>query len=222
MRYLRPEQIYILLRHGSRYPSTKQVDKSKSFLDSVREYRSKLEKKAANVLDELEVTFENEPHYRLSELGAREMRDIARRFKARYPNLFDNSTVLSPLENAKAAINIKSSDRDRSIQSAHHFLLGLYRNNEDEDTMSPEERSFEKIAEFLNDHIDVNNRMMRLFDECQSYMVKVRKNESAFQELIKFKKGPEMTELIQRLKKRLDIEGFDMSPSERPLTWCHP
>lgn len=207
------------------------MDKSKLFIENVREYRKKQaeanqgQEPARTVVDEVEVTFENEPHYRLSELGASEMHDIARRFKHRYPSIFNSSGVLSPIEKAKTKINIISSDRDRSIQSGHHFLIGLYKNEEfsiddieDLENIDvekvKEERRNEKIAEFLNDHIDVNNRMMRLFDDCQKYSVGIKKNESAYEELVKFKNGPEVRSLIEKMKERLNLEDLEINPSE--------
>jgi hypothetical protein len=214
-----------MLRHGSRYPSTKQFEKSKKFLDAVAEYRSKQRKSdqpiKQTLLDEIQLTFENEPHYRLSELGANEMRSIAKRFRSRYPTLFNRTSVLSPLETAKSMMSLISSDRDRSIQSGHHFLRGLYeieRNangneaTDDEQHREQEhsDKEYENIAEYLTDRIDVNNRMMRLFDECDKYAKSIKKNESAYTELIKFKNGKEMQTLIENFKRRHDIENLDI------------
>jgi hypothetical protein len=92
-----PEQIYLFLRHGARYPNEKQVAKSKEFLAEVQKHRStssSSNQKAKSNIDDLVVTFNDKPNYALSELGKIEMHQIAQRFSKRYPVLFDPKELL--------------------------------------------------------------------------------------------------------------------------------
>lgn len=57
--------------------------------------------------------------------------------------------------------------------------------------------------------IVIDNRMMRLFDECERYLRYVKESPLAFQELNVFKVSTYIGELVDEFKKRHDIVGLD-------------
>jgi len=185
------------LRHGSRYPSTSQIDKSKKFIDLVKEYwkSQPIRENISNrkILDEIQHTFNRELHYRLSELGGYEMRAIANRFAKRFPSLLNYFNM--------SDINIISSSKERSVESAQNFLKGLIGNNT------------EKLLESLITKINLDDHMMRLFDKCDSYLTQVKKNQTAMKEHDLFAESEVFQNLINNLKKRHDIEKLSLEPS---------
>lgn len=108
----------MFLRHGARYPNEKQVIKSKEFLKEIKEYRNKTKQQANDIddldednlnsktlIDELNVTFTDKPHYALSDLGKHEMHQIAQRFSKRYPSLFNKNNLINHLKEARPILN---------------------------------------------------------------------------------------------------------------------
>ena len=174
----------MFVRHGARYPNHKQVNASKNFLEESKLYLDKSYSK--NPLKKVVLTFLDKPVYGLSDLGKKEILNIAQRYKNRYPSLFKDLN--------EKTMSVLSSEKDRCIDSAKQFLIGID---------SKEEK------------ITINNRMMRLFSECDQYLKKVDKNHSATFHLNKFKNGIEMMQMVKDFKKRLQLERMDIDPGNR-------
>lgn len=192
----------MLLRHGARSPSMGQVSKSKLFLENYRDFkRRKVERGLENnietsVLDQVEASFADGPFYALTNLGVNEMKSIAQRFKERYPGLFNSNVARNGL------IDILSSNKSRSIESAHSFIRGLYENDNND------------LVDLLDRSIRFNNTIMRLFDECDRYMSGVKNNMSAGIELTRFENGPEMKQLIKDFVDRNTLHGMEFKTSK--------
>ncbi|RMZ98483.1 multiple inositol polyphosphate phosphatase 1 isoform X1 [Brachionus plicatilis] len=187
------EQIFIFLRHGSRYPNSKYVHKTSDFLDKVRQLRAN-QKKSANLtysaaIDDVIVTFDDKPSHGLSELGALEMQQIALRFKKRFPNLFSR-------ENALDSIDIVSSDRDRCIDSGRNFVFGLFGKNSE-------------LSNLLINKFVINNTLIRYFDQCHQYIEKIKNKKNSLPNLANFMNGPEMIKLLEEFKSRNRIQELD-------------
>jgi hypothetical protein len=108
------EQIYLVVRHGARYPSHKQARKAASALENLKQRVQNVE----SVLLEVENTFKDKPDYGLTELGGNEPRQISARFKRRYPEIFSNLTV--------DKLDFKSSTKPRSYESGTNFTQVLF------------------------------------------------------------------------------------------------
>jgi hypothetical protein len=173
----------LFVRHGARYPNPKQVNASKKFLE---ESSLHLEKSSSfSLLKNIVLTFLNKPAYGLSDLGKKEIFDMAQRYSDRYPHLFKN------LEDKK--MSVISSVKDRCVDSAREFLNGL---------------------NFSQGNIKIDNKMMRLFSECDRYLTGVDKNHSATVHLHKFKNGIEMLDIVKKFKKRHQIEEMNIEPGK--------
>jgi len=119
------------------------------------------------------------------------MKEMGRRYKARFPKLFNEE------------IHVMSSSKARSVESAHSFLEGVYTGIE----MDTFARSV--------DNIMINDRVMRLFDECEHYVVASRENATAFEEVTLFEDGQHLTDLIKRIKARNNLENFELLNQSR-------
>jgi multiple inositol-polyphosphate phosphatase/2,3-bisphosphoglycerate 3-phosphatase len=173
------------MRHGSRNPSEKQINKSNAFLNDIKEYRSNKEHPEKSLLDELFQSFVNVEPRGLTKLGEQEMKEIAFRFKNRFPHIIPTAK----------ALNIKSSSKTRSVKSAQSFLRSWYTN---EDVYSS---SIESIV--------IDDKMMRSFDQCDRYVRDVKENPAASNELDLFKKGEYIQKLINEFKIRNGIEDLN-------------
>jgi multiple inositol-polyphosphate phosphatase/2,3-bisphosphoglycerate 3-phosphatase len=154
------------------------------------------------ILDSVEASFSEGPFFSLSELGATEMLSIANRFKRRYPHLFDPSQPVAEL------IDVLSSDRSRSVDSALNFIRGLYDHPTDDD-----DDSDDHLVDVLSARLRYNNTIMRLFDECDRYMSGVKNNMEAGIELTKFANGPEMEKLVENFLHRHSIRDMKFKTS---------
>lgn len=185
--------------------------KSKSFLEDYRQFKKRkverglVDESTHSALDDVEASFADGPFYTLTDLGVHEMKSIASRFRQRYPSLFDPVDIAANLE----LVDVLSSNKSRSIDSAHSFLRGLY--NDDND----DEKSASKLADELIARTRFNNTIMRLFDECDRYTQGVKNNMSAGVELTRFENGPEMTKLIDEFIKRNSLHGMEFKTSKQ-------
>lgn len=182
----RAKQIYILVRHGSRFPSGKQIIASGDFLDNFKSFRLNqiLNQNGTKPLDEIYFSFKDVKPYELTDLGKTEMIGIAERYRQRFPSLFK-----------KEGIDVMSSYKDRSVNSAQSFIKGLF--------------PTEKDATGVIDRIHINNRIMRLFDECSRYVKGVKQNSTAMNEFLSFKNGHHIKEILDNIKRRNDIQEMD-------------
>jgi hypothetical protein len=169
----------MVLRHGSRYPSTKQAKRSIDFLKSLRQ-NSK-----SSFLNEIdETTFENKPHYGLTELGGLEMKQIGDRFRKRYSHLVENLQL--------SDVSFISSSKPRSIESGTNFTHRLF------------QEMFQN-KDFLN-ILKINDEMLRGFDLCKVYVKKIKENLGANKEYNLFKEEKIVRNLVDGFRKRHFID----------------
>ena len=206
----------MFLRHGARYPNSKQVVKSRKFLDQAVEHRRRRrdlpgqssDSTWPSVIEQLSITFEDKPAYALSDLGVQEMITIAGRFAQRFDHIFTVAQILN-----RSALNTQSSSKERSVDSAKSFLRGLLL-AVTRPRLRPSERAeqsdFNRTLNQLSDDIEINDRMLRLFSECDRYLNEIEDNHTATADLYGFKTGSEMNELVETFKTRHGLQGFDV------------
>ena len=182
------------------------MEKSKKFLNQVEDYYEKYGVLNGEI-SQIKINFDNESDFKLSDLGAEEMETIGKRYQERFPEIFSFNSVLNQQESAKELIRIISSSKERSIQSAIHFIEGIYDFNDSG-------YYFKDIVKYLTENIEINDRLMRMYSECNNYLNMVKNNESASSELSKFKYGKEVTNLLFNFKQRNLIPDFELSPSK--------
>lgn len=186
------------MRHGSRYPNLKHVRKSQEFLRKVSEYKTSRNIRTKTVVDEIFATFNDKPHHGLSDFGGQELRSIAQRFRDRYADLLNKN--IDDFKSILSDINIVSSDKSRCIDSGRNFIFGLFGNDSD-------------ISNLLVKNMILNNTMIRYFDECQRYQLEVKKNKKSISDLLFFKNGTEMSNLMRNLKLRNNLDELDFDTS---------
>ncbi len=152
------------------------------------------------MLDELYVSFEDSPHFGLTDLGAKEMQELGKRFKKRYPSLFNIEELIDrDAIDFATHFNIVSSSKSRSIDSGKNFLIGMYGTDNE-------------LATYLSTKFTLNDTLMRLFDTCDRYVndvIRANKHNTTA-EMPLFKYGKEMTRLVEAFKARNDIPDMDV------------
>jgi multiple inositol-polyphosphate phosphatase/2,3-bisphosphoglycerate 3-phosphatase len=168
----------MVVRHGSRYPSNKQANKSVTTLERLKSYLTN----PKSLLNDIKDTFKNKPHYGLTDLGAYEMRTIADRFKKRYSNLFSKVDI--------DQIDFMSSSKPRSMESGLNFTTTLFSHLKDDIVKS----------------LKINDNLLRGFDHCKKYVKEVQLNDGLHENLNLFKRSEYVEKLIQDFKKRHFID----------------
>lgn len=193
--FLRPQQIYLFSRHGSRTPGIDQVNASRQFLADYAQYRRDFPFEILRELDSIFVSFNDTSNMGLTPLGASELFSIGERYKLRYPTLFDEQVAV---ENR---MDVLSSEIQRAIDSSVNFLKGLY---------GPS-----WLTSQLTNRIRFDPFIMRLFDKtCDRYLADVKNNIDAYSEELKFENGPVMKKLVDDFINRHSLKGMDIKPSE--------
>lgn len=220
-----PLHISMVIRHGTRYPSKKDVKKIEKMLDVINE-----EIDSNWSVGDLHLPWKNpfslDHDKLLASAGEEELYSLAKEFLKRFPSLL--SHPYHPHN-----FDFISTGTSRTVQSAMAFAFGLF-----EGRGRLGASGFQPVAveskETNNDHL------LRFFDVCPMYNVKVADNDTALHEHKKFKRGKEMERIghkIQRLMtKRPDnpqttftaetIIGmytaciFEVAIFNRENTWC--
>ncbi|KAF4532550.1 hypothetical protein B566_EDAN010842, partial [Ephemera danica] len=120
-----PLQIWMMFRHGTRYPSTKDIVTMNNRLPQLKDQiignqnngtlcGSEIEK-----LGERRVHFEPNDDQRLAVQGEIEMIELAKRFMDRFPTILDQRY-------SNESYKMRFTDRQRTQASARSFALGLF------------------------------------------------------------------------------------------------
>ena len=176
----------MVVRHGSRYPSTKQAKRSIEFLENLRK-KSVNKTHVLSFLNEIDGdAFKDKPHYGLTDVGGQEQREIGSRFRQRYLDLI-KSTSLND-------VSFISSSKPRSIESGGNFTNNLFL---DQFTMN---NNYQSI-------LNINDELMRGFDECKVYVKKVQESLNANKEYHFFKESEIVKSLLDEFRKRHFIDN---------------
>ncbi|XP_068807217.1 multiple inositol polyphosphate phosphatase 1 [Struthio camelus] len=174
-----PLQLRALLRHGTRYPTAKQIRR-------LGELHGRLLRRAAAAaasssacplaaaLAAWHMWYEESLDGRLAPRGQRDMEHLARRLAARFPALFA----------ARHRLALASSSKHRCLQSGAAFRRGL----------GPALPLAGGETE-----IEINDALMRFFDHCQKFVAFVEENDTAMQQVDAFKQGPEMRRVLEKV-----------------------
>ncbi|XP_017882165.1 multiple inositol polyphosphate phosphatase 1-like [Ceratina calcarata] len=130
-----PVQIWMLARHGTRYPTKKEIKSMKNDLPDLQESIIKNHKKhgrgslCSSDLRELE-SWELDPSVRksnkkyLTKQGEEDLLSLARRFKNYFPELLRSR----PDEILEDGYKFRSTDTQRTVLSMERFINGLFGN----------------------------------------------------------------------------------------------
>lgn len=190
-------RIWMIVRHGTRYPGSKVIRKMKERLPILRDsviQNHKL-KRGQLCKEEIAALLAWSPHVeeadekRLAHEGEDEMVELAERFQNRFPQIL-------PEVYTNSTFQFRYTATQRTIESAHHFTVGLFGRRVSRQVWFPE--------------AIYRDPVLRFYKLCKRWQVEVDKNPLSLLERMKFEEGPEMSAALKDVSFRL---GFNETMS---------
>uniref|UniRef100_A0A8C8R4I1 Multiple inositol polyphosphate phosphatase 1 n=1 Tax=Pelusios castaneus TaxID=367368 RepID=A0A8C8R4I1_9SAUR len=184
-----PLQLRALIRHGTRFPTEKQIRK----LSQLHRLLQSQERPCpvAQQLARWDMWYQPDMDGRLAPKGRLDMEQLARRLAARFPGL------LAPQRRFAFA----SSSKHRCVESSAAFRKGLQLALHGQ----PSARDME------NEETEINDKLMRFFDHCEKFVTRVEKNTTAMYQVDAFKQGPEMKRVLEKIAATLCVPVRDLN-----------
>ncbi|XP_063817788.1 multiple inositol polyphosphate phosphatase 1 isoform X2 [Pseudophryne corroboree] len=193
-----PLQVVSVIRHGTRYPTKKQIMKLKKMYSLIQKSESKSE--LVKELQSWDMWYEDWMDGQLVKKGEEDMKNLAYRLASLFPALFTVDKFL------KYKMSFITSSKHRCVDSTKAFIRGLAHSY----FRLPQPTEDEKTDITCREPV-VNDTLMRFFDHCERFVVQVEDNDTAMYELDKFKEGPEMRRVLQKISTLLDIPVHELN-----------
>uniref|UniRef100_A0A3Q1EQW6 Multiple inositol polyphosphate phosphatase 1 n=1 Tax=Acanthochromis polyacanthus TaxID=80966 RepID=A0A3Q1EQW6_9TELE len=174
-----------IIRHGTRYPTTKNVKKMQKLYDLVRGSAPAKDSWLRELQTQWTMWYTEDMDGRLVQKGVNDHRHLAVRLSKLFPSLISEKKLRGGL------IKFITSSKHRCVNSTLSFKAGLT------ELWTIRDKEFEHA---------VNDALMRFFDQCTRFLEEVDNNPSAMTELDKFREGPEMKRVEEKIADRLGVE----------------
>ncbi|XP_010868415.2 multiple inositol polyphosphate phosphatase 1 [Esox lucius] len=168
-----------IIRHGTRYPTTKNVKKMRAFHNLVQN-APEGESWLRNIR-QWKMWYTDEMDGRLVQKGVLDHRHLAVRLSKLFPSLISKENLQG------GHIKFITSSKHRCVNSTVSFYGGLGKLWDIEDDLD----------------FKVNDTLMRFFDQCTRFVETVDKNQSALAEVDKFIASAFMRRVQEKLADRL-------------------
>ncbi|XP_008277768.1 multiple inositol polyphosphate phosphatase 1-like [Stegastes partitus] len=173
-----------IIRHGTRYPTAKNVKKMQKLYDLVRSGAPAKDSWLQEIQTQWTMWYTEDMDGRLVQKGVNDHRHLAVRLSKLFPSLISEEKLRGGL------IKFITSSKHRCVNSTLSFKAGLT------ELWGIKDMEFEHA---------VNDALMRFFDQCTRFVEEVDNNPSALTELDKFKEGPEMKRVEEKMADRLGV-----------------
>ncbi|XP_066098425.1 multiple inositol polyphosphate phosphatase 1 isoform X1 [Saccopteryx bilineata] len=192
-----PVQLVALIRHGTRYPTSKQIRKLRQ-LHGLLQARGPGEHRtdAAGGRD-LGAALADRPLWyadwmdgQLVEKGRQDMRQLALRLSSLFPGLFSRENC--------SRLQLVTSSKHRCVESGDAFLKGLWQHYHP-GSPAPD------VADMECGPPRINDKLMRFFDHCEKFTTEVESNNTALYHVEAFKTGPEMQKVLKKVAAILQV-----------------
>uniref|UniRef100_A0A3Q1FGS2 Multiple inositol polyphosphate phosphatase 1 n=1 Tax=Acanthochromis polyacanthus TaxID=80966 RepID=A0A3Q1FGS2_9TELE len=170
-----------IIRHGTRYPTAKSITEMQEFYNIVRHNASGEQSWLQEIQTQWTMWYTEDMDGRLVQKGVNDLKHLAVRLSKLFPSLISEKKLRGGL------IKFITSSKHRCVNSTLSFKAGL------------------TFTDTLFEHA-VNDALMRFFDQCTRFVQEVDNNPSAVTEWDKFKEGPEMKRVEEKIADRLGVE----------------
>ncbi|XP_036903171.1 multiple inositol polyphosphate phosphatase 1 isoform X1 [Sturnira hondurensis] len=192
-----PVQVIALIRHGTRYPTAKQIRKLRQ-LHGLLQARGPGEERAdaaggrnlGAALASWPLWYADWMDGQLVEKGREDMRQLALRLVSLFPALFSRENC--------GRLQLVTSSKHRCVESAAAFLKGLWQHHHP--GMPPPD-----VADMECGPPRINDKLMRFFDHCEKFLTEVERNDTALYHVEAFKTGPEMQNILKKVAATLQV-----------------
>ncbi|XP_053730521.1 multiple inositol polyphosphate phosphatase 1-like [Synchiropus splendidus] len=179
-----------IIRHGTRYPTTKDVRKMQRIYDQVKSSVPSEECWLREIQTEWKMWYTEDMDGRLVQKGVEDNKHLAVRLSKWFPTLLTEKNLHAGL------IKFITSSKHRCINSTLSLQAGLI------ELWDLKDREL---------GYTVNDGLMRFFDKCPKFRQQVLNNQSAIAEVDKFKHGPEMRRVREKIAGLLGIPSHNIS-----------
>ncbi|XP_078134832.1 multiple inositol polyphosphate phosphatase 1b [Sander vitreus] len=195
-----PVHLTAVIRHGSRYPTVKNIQRIQRLSELVRREAAGGSGGAAQWLHDIqnhwEMWYTEDMDGQLVMKGRDDLRWLARRLALLFPSLLSEENV--------ARVSLRSSSKHRCVSSVEAFQDGLQEHWRQHGHAA-------HTSEGRYSH-QVDDELMRFFERCRGYVEGVEKNRTALLEVEKFKHGKEMEAVRRRVAERLGLPQHRLTP----------
>ncbi|NP_001071025.1 multiple inositol polyphosphate phosphatase 1a [Danio rerio] len=173
-----------IIRHGTRFPTTKNIQKMREFYDLVKLNATGDLTSLSEIKSQWKMWYSDEMDGRLVEKGREDHKHLAQRLIKWFPSLLNGENVHGK------RVKLITSSKHRCVNSTIAFREGL---------MTGLKITAVELEPELND------ALMRYFDQCERFVKEVENNKSALEEVKRFNEGPEMKRVMEKMADRLDV-----------------
>ncbi|MGH0139373.1 UNVERIFIED_CONTAM: hypothetical protein FKN15_031230 [Acipenser sinensis] len=189
-----PVHISAVIRHGTRYPTAKNVKKMKAIYNLAE----KTKHRGRGLVDDInhwDMWYNDTMDGQLVEMGRHDHRNLAVRLATAYPSLFSEDSFRD------CRMKFITSSKHRCVDSTLSFIEGLV-------------KKYWKMQDRRKDmhcQLEVNDELIRFFDKCERFVVDVEQNKTALQQVDLFKTKPEMQGVLDKVASLLDMAASDIT-----------
>ncbi|KAM6185337.1 multiple inositol polyphosphate phosphatase 1 [Rhynchocyon petersi] len=192
-----PVQLVAIIRHGTRYPTAKQIRKLRHLHGLLQARGPGREKGGAAAGRDVGAALADRPLWyadwmdgQLVEKGRQDMRQLAQRLASLFPALFRRENF--------GRLQLITSSKHRCVDSGVAFLQGLWQHYYP-GLPTPD------VADMECGHPRINDKLMRFFDHCKKFLTEVEGNATALYHVEAFKTGPEMQDILKKVAATLQV-----------------
>lgn len=192
-----PVHLTAVIRHGSRYPTVKNIRRIQKLSDLVR--RESPRGSAGwrqDIQSRWEMWYTEDMDGQLVEKGGDDLRHLSQRLAILFPTLLSEENV------ASQRVSFVTSSKHRCVSSVEAFQEGLQQH------WTPAHLN---LSEMQYSH-EVDDELMRFFERCRGYIEGVENNRSALAEVEKFKHGEEMESVRRKMAEKLGLPLPRLTP----------
>ncbi|TWW78597.1 multiple inositol polyphosphate phosphatase 1-like [Takifugu flavidus] len=178
-----------IVRHGTRYPTGKNVKKMHDFYELVKSSAGR-ESWLQELQNQWTMWYTEDMDGRLVQKGVDDLKNLAVRLSKLFPSMISEEKLRAGM------IKFITSSKHRCVNSTLSFKAGL--------------TELWAISDQEIEHT-VNDALMRFFDQCTRFVQEVDGNPSALSEVESFKLGPEMRRVREKIAERLRVPYSDIT-----------
>ncbi|XP_078044814.1 multiple inositol polyphosphate phosphatase 1 [Augochlora pura] len=188
-----PKKIWLVVRHGTRYPGQKYVlpmiemlpKLQQNILDNYQKGETTLNDEDIDLLKDWKITFTENDIMRLADEGGNEMIDLAERYQSRFsslmPEIYSNKTY-----------RFKYTATQRTEESAKNFATGLFGRHNSYKVWYPEAEHKDPV--------------LRFYKLCERWLRDVDNNPEAQEEEKQFLKSETYTGMLRDVSERIGYQ----------------
>ncbi|KAI1886902.1 hypothetical protein AGOR_G00200560 [Albula goreensis] len=187
----KPVHLTAVIRHGTRYPTKKNIRKIRRLYDLVSSKAMNSEKWLHDIKNEWKMWYTEDMDGQIVEKGRNDHRHLAVRLAKSFPTLVSEENLRSN------RIKFITSSKHRCVESTIAFKEGLM--------------NLWNVKDVEFGH-EINDALMRFFDQCRRFIEDVENNKTALKEVDLFKSTAEMKRVQMNVANRLQLEYSQITP----------